>query len=229
MKPSASRYERIAVISRLLGIPVPARETLRATLTRKVLSPMGEDEFLRVKLGKVGDRVIATPLQRGAGVLMSMVRADGIVRLPRFSEGEHAGADVQVELLRGLRSLACRMERHSSNALALARALEGHAAVEAMSGRQALEILRAGARVDLVVTDQSMPAMTGVQLTAEVRQLRPALPVLLATGYAERAEVMGSGLPIMAKPFDQPALAKAISGCMGAPAGTGQVVAFRVR
>jgi signal transduction histidine kinase len=105
----------------------------------------------------------------------------------------------------------------------------GHAVVEAISGRQALEILRAGARVDLVVTDQSRPAMTGVHLAGEVRQLRPMLPVLLATGYAERAEVMGSGLPIMAKPFDQPALAKAIGGCMGAPASTGRVVAFRIR
>jgi putative molybdopterin biosynthesis protein len=61
---------------------------------------MGEDEFLRVTVGQVADRLVATPLQRGAGVIMSMVRADGLVRLPRFSEGEHAGAAVTVELLR---------------------------------------------------------------------------------------------------------------------------------
>ena len=61
---------------------------------------MGEDEFLRVKLGSVGERLIATPLPRGAGVIMSLVRADGIGLIPRLSEGLHAGAEVEVELLR---------------------------------------------------------------------------------------------------------------------------------
>ena len=88
------------LIYRMLGIPVPERPRLQATMSRKVLSPMGEDEYLRVKLGQVGDQLVATPLQRGAGVVMSLVRADGLVRVPRFSEGIHAGAPVEVELLR---------------------------------------------------------------------------------------------------------------------------------
>jgi putative molybdopterin biosynthesis protein len=88
------------LVYRLQGLPVPERPSMRATITRKVLSPMGEEEFLRVKLGRVGERVVATPLARGAGIIMSMVRADGIVRIPRFSEGVHAGAQVEVELLR---------------------------------------------------------------------------------------------------------------------------------
>jgi putative molybdopterin biosynthesis protein len=78
----------------------PERQTMEAVLTRKVLSPMGEDEFLRVALGRVGERVVATPLAGGAGVLMSLVKADGIVTIPRFSEGHHAGETVSVELLR---------------------------------------------------------------------------------------------------------------------------------
>ena len=81
----------------------PERPTMQAVLTRKVLSPMGEDEFMRVSLGKVGDRVVATPLAGGAGVLMSLVKADGIVTIPRFSEGHHAGETVTVELLRSPR------------------------------------------------------------------------------------------------------------------------------
>lgn len=88
------------IVCRLLGQVPPARPTLKATITRKVLSPMGEDEFLRVKLGKVKGRMVATPLQRGAGTVMSLVRADGIVRIPRFSEGLHASTQVDVELLR---------------------------------------------------------------------------------------------------------------------------------
>lgn len=88
------------LVYRLLGQVPPERPILRATMTRKLLSPMGEDEYVRVKLGQVGDRLMAAPLSRGAGVIMSMVRADGIARIPRFSEGVHAGADVEVALLR---------------------------------------------------------------------------------------------------------------------------------
>src|SRR5581483_5810981 len=88
------------LLARMQGTVLPERPKLSATITRKVLSPMGEDEFLRVSIGKVGQRVVATPLQRGAGVLMSLVRADGLVRIPRFSEGVHAGAEVEVALFR---------------------------------------------------------------------------------------------------------------------------------
>ena len=76
--------------------------TVRARITRKVMSPAGEDEFLRVKLGRVGEKMVATPVQRGAGVIMSLVRADGLVKIPRFSEGVDVGAEVAVELLRPL-------------------------------------------------------------------------------------------------------------------------------
>ena len=60
---------------------------------------MGDDEFVRVKVGRVGSRTIAAPLARGAGVITSMVRADGIIRIPRMSEGLAAGSSVEVELL----------------------------------------------------------------------------------------------------------------------------------
>ena len=88
------------LISRFLGVLPIVRPRLTAVMSRKVLSPMGDEEFLRVKVGKVGDRLIATPLTRGAGVIMSLVRADGLVRIPRFSEGLEMGTDVEVELLR---------------------------------------------------------------------------------------------------------------------------------
>ena len=74
-------------------------------MSRKVHSSLGEDEFLRVRLGRVGGRTVAAPIQRGAGVVMSLVRADGIVTIPRFSEGVDAGEQVEVELLRPVESL----------------------------------------------------------------------------------------------------------------------------
>ena len=93
------------LIECLLGIPGQPRERTNAVMSRKVHSSLGEDEFLRVRLGRVGGRTVAAPIQRGAGVVMSLVRADGIVTIPRFSEGVDAGEQVEVELLRPVESL----------------------------------------------------------------------------------------------------------------------------
>ena len=93
------------LIESKLGVPSANRSFVKANITRKTLSPMGEDEFLRVRLGRVGEKLVATPVERGAGVIMSLVRADGIVKIPRFSEGMDAGADVEVELLRPVEAI----------------------------------------------------------------------------------------------------------------------------
>lgn len=93
------------LIERKLGLAAITRNIVQANITRKTLSPIGEDEFLRVRLGRVGDKLVASPVERGAGVIMSLVRADGIVKIPRFSEGLDAGADVDVELLRPVETI----------------------------------------------------------------------------------------------------------------------------
>lgn len=85
----------------LQGIDVPAAEMVKAKLSRQVASSLGQEEFLRVKLGRVNENLIATPVSRGAGVLMSLVRADGFVRIPAMSEGYGAGTELPVEMLRG--------------------------------------------------------------------------------------------------------------------------------
>jgi len=87
-------------IARWLGQPVEPPAEITATITRKVVSPEGEEEFLRVTVGQVGDRVVATPLPGGSGVLMSLVRADGIVRIPRGEGGFEPGTAVTVALYR---------------------------------------------------------------------------------------------------------------------------------
>ena len=81
-------------------------QTIPATLTRKVNSHMGDDDFVRVAVGEVNGRFVTTPISRGAGVITSLVRADGIVRIPRFSEGADAGSEVTVHLYRDARDLA---------------------------------------------------------------------------------------------------------------------------
>jgi putative molybdopterin biosynthesis protein len=82
------------------GLDIEGPELMKAKISRQVASTLGQEEFLRVKLGKVGDQFIATPVSRGAGVLMSLVRADGFLRIPAMSEGIGAGSEVEVELLR---------------------------------------------------------------------------------------------------------------------------------
>ena len=69
-----------------------------AILTRKVHSTAGDDEYLRVAVGRVGERVVAAPLPRGAGVITSLVRADGIVLIPAGTQGLEAGDPVQVRM-----------------------------------------------------------------------------------------------------------------------------------
>ena len=88
------------IIYKWQGIEIKEPETLKAKISRQVASSLGQEEFIRVKLGKVGDHFIATPVTRGAGVLMSLVRADGFLRVPAMSEGIGAGSEVEVELLR---------------------------------------------------------------------------------------------------------------------------------
>jgi PAS domain S-box-containing protein len=86
----------------------------------------------------------------------------------------------------------------------------GHEVLEAHSGRQALEILRRVQGIDLLITDYSMPKMTGAQLAKAARELHPALPVLLATGYAELPAGVDIDLPRLGKPYQREQLSAEI-------------------
>jgi CheY-like chemotaxis protein len=90
----------------------------------------------------------------------------------------------------------------------------GHTVIEATSGMEALERLRDGAAVDLIVTDQAMPRMTGAQLIAAVRAEQPELPIILATGYAELPVGMDVTVPRLPKPFRQRDLIAAIASAV---------------
>ncbi|MBI4824230.1 MAG: molybdopterin biosynthesis protein [Nitrospirae bacterium] len=93
------------LIKRWQGLSPEAEETISSKLSRQIASPQGQEEFIRVKLGKVRDCLIATPIGRGAGLVMSLVRADGFLRIPQMSEGFPSGADVNVTLLRSKKDI----------------------------------------------------------------------------------------------------------------------------
>lgn len=89
----------------LQGQMEPVRPLIQAAFSRQVTSPLSAEEWVRVKVGQVGERYVATPLARGSGVITSLVRADGIVRIPQQKEGLVAGEVVDVELLRALANI----------------------------------------------------------------------------------------------------------------------------
>lgn len=93
------------LVCNLQGLESEEPDTMKAVLSRQVASGLGQEEFVRVKVGKVAEHYIATPITRGAGVLMSMVRADGFIRIPAMSEGFGSGTEVEVELLRSKRDI----------------------------------------------------------------------------------------------------------------------------
>ena len=99
------------LIARWLGRRPHESPVVTAHLTRKVTSPGGDDDFMRVAVGKVGDKILAAPLARGAGVITSLVHADGLVLLPRGVQGAEAGEQVTVHLYRSMvdldRTLFC--------------------------------------------------------------------------------------------------------------------------
>lgn len=88
------------LLEKWLGKHGTTGETVTATLTRKMASPSGDDDYVRMVVGCVGERMLAAPLTRGAGVISSLVRADGIAIVPAGSQGLDAGASVTVHLMR---------------------------------------------------------------------------------------------------------------------------------
>lgn len=88
------------MITGFLGIEQPQPAYTEATMSRPLHSSMGVDQYVRVTLGRVGDTLMATPSGKGAGAVMSLVRADGILAIGAGKEGIGAGEKVRIELLR---------------------------------------------------------------------------------------------------------------------------------
>ena len=92
----------LPLLAALEGAAPVERPRARARLARRLASSLGADDWIRVRLGRVAGGLVATPLPRGAGVLTSLVRADGLLVVPAALEGHDAGTEVEVRLLRDL-------------------------------------------------------------------------------------------------------------------------------
>lgn len=93
------------VFSLLQRTRLPETRRVNAVVSRRIVSSLQHREYIRVKLGKVGEKLIATPLNRGAGITMSLVKADGLLIIPQNSEGYEAGEEVSVELTREITAI----------------------------------------------------------------------------------------------------------------------------
>lgn len=90
------------LVYRMGGLSVPERQKIKAKLGKRVVSSLKYHEFVRVTLGRVGDGFTAVPLMRGAGVVTSFTKADGILEIPQNSEGIDQGEEVEITLLKPL-------------------------------------------------------------------------------------------------------------------------------
>lgn len=93
------------LVERLGGRDAPDTLELDARLTRKVFSPLGEDEYVRAVAARVNGELVVTPLRRGAGVITSLARANAMLAVPRLTEGIAEGTRVRIRALRPLAAI----------------------------------------------------------------------------------------------------------------------------
>jgi putative molybdopterin biosynthesis protein len=189
-------------VERLQGLTPTRRATVPAVPGRKLPSKLGHEEFVRVHLGRVDERVVAMPIKRGAGTITSLTRADGILRIPPESEGREERDEVTVELLRSreamertlvvvgshditLDLIADRLPRHS----------EGYRMSPSNVGSLAGLLALKDGRSHLGGTHLLDPE-TGEYNVAYLRQYAPDLPVRLVTlAHREQGLIVRSGNP----------------------------------
>jgi putative molybdopterin biosynthesis protein len=169
------------ILAKWLGRRPNELPTETATLTRKIVSPAGDDDFVRVVVGKVGGKLLAAPLARGAGVITSLVQADGLALLPSGMQGLEAGEQVNIHLYRSKaeieRTIFC-IGSHDLTLDLLAQFLAEHDRrfVSANVGSQGgLVALRRG-EAHLAGSHLLDPA-TGEYNISYIRQYMPSIPI----------------------------------------------------
>lgn len=156
-------------------------EFVEATLTKRLVSSFKNAELLRVAVGDVNGKLVTTPLERGAAAVMSLVRADGIVKIDRLCEGLEAGSSVQVQLLRPLAKIKETLVVTGSHDLmidVLADKLPiSSAHVGSMAGMMALK--RGECHLAPI---HLLEETTGIYNEAYVRRYFPDVPMALIHG-----------------------------------------------
>jgi putative molybdopterin biosynthesis protein len=188
------------LLERLGRRDAPELREIEVELTRKLYSPLGEDEYVRAVAARVDGRLVATPLRRGAGVITSLSRANVLITIPRFSEGARAGTRVTARALRPLAQIERTLLAVGSHDVAL----------DLLAGRLAeekIELVSAhvGSIAGLVaLRDRAthlagthvLDPTTGTYNEAAVRRYGPREPVaLLRLAEREQGLLVARGNP----------------------------------
>lgn len=188
------------LLARWTGRQPAEPQEVEAVLTRKVTSPAGDEDYMRVVVGQVGKRLLAAPLSRGAGVITSLARADGITILPSGVQGLEAGSPVRVRLYRShaeLRQTIFAIGSHDMTLDLLAQFLaeRGRRLVSANVGSQGgLVALRRGEAH--LAGSHLLDPETGEYNLTYLRQYLPETPVRLVTWvFREQGLLVAKGNP----------------------------------
>ena len=188
------------VIAQWLGRPPKELPTETAILTRKLVSPAGDDDFVRVVVGRVGGKLLAAPLSRGAGVITSLVQADGLALIPSGTQGIEAGEKIQVRLYRSKSEIEKTIFCIGSHDLTLdlmAQFLAGHdrrLASANVGSQGGLVALRRGEAH--LAGSHLLDPETGEYNISYIRQYLPDIPVkVVALVGREQGLIVKKGNP----------------------------------
>ncbi len=188
------------LIAKWLGRRRNELPTETATLTRKIVSPAGDDDFVRVAVGKVGDKLLAAPLSRGAGVITSLVQADGLALISSGTQGVEAGEKIQVRLYRNRNEIEKTILAIGSHDLTLdliAQFLAEHnrrLASANVGSQGGLVALRRGEAH--LAGSHLLDPKTGEYNISYIRQYMPNIPVkVVALAGRDQGLLVGRGNP----------------------------------
>jgi putative molybdopterin biosynthesis protein len=189
------------LLERLGRRDAPDLREVEVELTRKLFSPLGEDDYVRAVAARVDGRLVATPLRRGAGAITSLSRANVIFTIPRFSEGAHAGTRMVARALRPLAQIERTLLAVGSHDVALdllagRLARDGTELVSAHVGSIAGLVALRERSAHLAGTHVLDP-QTGTYNDDAVRHYGPPEPVaLIRLAAREQGIVVATGNPL---------------------------------
>ncbi|MCL6472408.1 MAG: molybdopterin biosynthesis protein [Firmicutes bacterium] len=172
----------------LQGIEAPKPEKVTVAVGRKIPSKLGLEEHVRVIIGNVGGRLVAIPLAGGAGVISSIVRADGIIRIPQEVGGLSEGEETEAELLSLPESISGRLVAIGSHDLTID--LIGSMLKERTGGRVQISSSNVGSLGGLIALRKQTAHFAGSHLLDEetggynesfIKRYLPSTPVKLVT------------------------------------------------
>jgi len=191
------------LLHRYFGQLEPERPRIKALLGRRIASEMGSEEFVRLTVGFIGGRFVANPLNRGASLTMSMVRADGLLIIPANSLGMEQGTEAEIELYRDERQLRKSLVAVGSHDLALDLLAS---ALKLIDEELSLSSAHAGSMGGITAIRNGLAHLAGVHLLDQasgeynipfIKQFLPNMPVVLVNlSYRMQGWIVGPGNPL---------------------------------